>query len=94
MALCSIYKNLEYMSARRPLPFAAVKRGGEADVTVLLWYAYTPKGRVSTQWHVYMTKTRHQNQDELLAAALRHVDEKGGLPKLKKGYRWSEPYLL
>ena len=72
--------------------FCTNARYGRAADTIVLWFAYTPTGRVSKYWHILRLNGEHYGEmdDE---AVERLVARKEILfPKMPKGYTWSEPY--
>lgn len=66
--------------------------GRKAD-TIILRYAITPTGRGSKYWaniRINGERIPHPTEEQLQYYS---QPELMRLPKLPKGYRWSEPYL-
>ena len=75
----------------RPYFDTRAKYGRPAD-NIVIWFAYTPKGKVSKFWHSirlnadYYGKLTDDDLERIISK------KKIFFPKLKKGYTWSKPY--
>jgi len=57
--------------------------------TIILWRAKTPTGRISKYWATLRINGERQITKEKMIDVIKNYK----LPKLKKGYAWSEPML-
>ena len=92
----SIFDCKEYTDRRWPPYHDTHARHGRPSDTVVFWFAYTPRGRVSKYW---ASLQLHYALPDKQSRVRRYV---GGeclyerLPSLGgklKGYRWSKAYL-
>lgn len=67
------------------------KHGRPAD-TIVIWFAYTPTGRVSKYWHTIRLNSDYFGElsDEKVETII--SEKKIMFPKMPKGYSWSIPY--
>jgi len=75
----------------RPYFDTRAKYGRAAD-SIVIWFAYTPTGRVSKYWHTLRFNADYYGEinDEELERLVQKT--KINSPKLGKGYTWSKPY--
>lgn len=75
----------------RPYFCTNASYGRPAD-SIVIWFAYTPTGKVSKYWHALRLNADYYG--ELTDDELEWIisTKKICFPKLKKGYTWSEPY--
>ena len=88
--MTEIWNDELYMASHQPPSLnTRVFLGREPD-TVFFFYGITPSGRVSKHWAAYHTIPEFSKETKL-----RGLDHyiKHRLPKLPKGYIWSEPRL-
>ena len=73
-----------------PYQWDHARYGRPAD-TVIFFFAYTPKGRVSKYWSSFTMHYSLPDKQRRLERYMREVryEFRGRL----KGYRWSKPYL-
>ena len=81
-----------YDKKKGRLCFATREKYGRPADSIVIWFAYTPKGKVSKFWHTirlnadYYGKLTDDELERIIST------KKIFFPKLKKGYTWSEPY--
>lgn len=75
----------------RPYFATRAKYDRPAD-SIVIWFAYTPTGRVSKYWHTLRLNADYYGElsDEELGKII--SQKKITFPKLPKGYSWSIPY--
>lgn len=87
----SFFGSLYDKKKGRPYFCTKADYGRPAD-SIVIWFAYTPTGRVSKYWHTlrlnadYYGKLTNDELERIIST------KKICFPKLKKGYTWSEPY--
>lgn len=85
MGLRSIWDCSEYMRGHMPPYHDAWDAAANRQRPIAFSFAYTPKGRVSRYWcSLALPGARDENEVRRWVA--------GGRPRLRRGYRWSEPY--
>lgn len=67
-------------------------RYGRPSDAIVIWFAYTPTGRISKYWHMLRLNADYYGEvsDDDLERII--STKKICFPKLKRGYTWSEPY--
>ena len=89
----SIWENREYMARKMPPYVHDWFNGyGKPCDAVIMWYAYTPTGRISKYWRVVYFKYAEEASHAWLEAKTAKWEK--SMPRLRKGYVWSKPYLL
>ena len=78
----------EYTSRSWPPYLIDNARYGRPADTIIFFFAYTPTGRVSKYWTAFTMRYSLRDKHDRLRRYIRKVR-----PGLRKGYRWSEPYL-
>lgn len=81
-----------YDEKKGRLYFNTNAKYGRPSDSIVIWFAYTPTGKVSKYWHTlrfnadYYGKLNDGELEKILS------QKKINFPKLPKGYSWSAPY--